>query len=51
MSNSLISRFVSESVNQLSAAQPVAVSQPVKQYTLAEIFGLTFEEQTILQLA
>jgi len=42
---------LAEALNQLGAAQPVTVSQPAKQYTLAEIFGLTFEEQTILQLA
>jgi len=42
---------LAEALNQLGAAQPVAVSQPVKQYTLAEIFGLSLEEQVILQLA
>ena len=29
----------------------VTVSQPAKQYTLTEIFGLSFEEQAILQFA
>ena len=42
---------LAEALNQLGAAQPVAVSQPAKQYTLAEIFGLSLEEQVILQLA
>jgi hypothetical protein len=42
---------LAEALNQLGAVQPVAVSQPVKQYTLAEIFGLAVEEQAILQLA
>jgi len=36
---------LAEALNQLSAAQPA------KQYTLAEIFGLSLEEQVILQLA
>lgn len=42
---------LAEALNQLGAAQPVTVSQPAKQYTLAEIFGLSFEEQAILHLA
>jgi hypothetical protein len=42
---------LAEALNQLGAAQPVTVSQPAKQYTLAEIFGLAFEEQAILQFA
>jgi hypothetical protein len=42
---------LAEALNQLGAAQPVAVSQPAKQYTLAEIFGLSLEEQVILHLA
>jgi hypothetical protein len=42
---------LAEALSQLCAGQPVAVSQPAKQYTLAEIFGLAVEEQAILQLA
>jgi len=37
-------------LNQLCAGQPVAVSQPTKPYSLADIFGLSLEEQPILQL-
>jgi len=42
---------LAEALNQLGAAQPVTVSQPAKQYTLTEIFGLSFEAQAILQFA
>jgi len=42
---------LAEALNQLGAAQPVAVTQPAKRYTLAEIFGLSLEEQASLPLA
>ena len=42
---------LAEALNQLCAGQPVAVSQPAKQYTLAEIFGRAVEEPAILPLA
>ena len=37
-------------LNQLCAGQPVTVSQPAKQYTFAEIFGLAVAEQVVLPL-
>ena len=42
---------LAQALNQLGAAQPAASNQPAIQYTLAEIFGLSFEEQAILQFA
>ena len=42
---------LAEALNQLCSVQPAAVSQPVKHYTLAEVFGLTPEELASLQLA
>jgi hypothetical protein len=42
---------LAEAFYQLCAAQPAASSQPAIPYTLAEIFGLSFEEQAILQFA
>jgi hypothetical protein len=42
---------LAEALNQLCTARPVAASQPVKRYTLAEVFGLSLEQQASLQLA
>jgi hypothetical protein len=42
---------LAEALNQLCTAQPVAATQPVKRYTLAEVFGLALEEQANLRLA
>ncbi len=42
---------LAEALNQLCAGQPVTVSQPAKQYTLAEIFGLAVAEPALLPLA
>jgi len=42
---------LAEALNQLCAPQPVTARQPAKCYTLAEIFGLSLDEQAILQLA
>jgi hypothetical protein len=41
---------LAEALNQLCAGQPVTVSQPAKQYTFAEIFGLAVAEQVVLPL-
>jgi hypothetical protein len=38
-------------LNQVCTTQPSAARQPAKRYTLAEIFGLSLEEQASLQLA
>jgi hypothetical protein len=42
---------LAEALNQVCTAQPSAARQPTKRYTLAEIFGLSLEEQASLQLA
>ena len=42
---------LAEALNQVCTAQPSAARQPAKRYTLAEIFGLSLEEQASLQLA
>ena len=42
---------LAQALDQLCSPQPVAVSQPVKHDTLAEVFGLTPEELASLQLA
>ena len=42
---------LAEALNQLGAGQPIAVSQPAKCFTFAEIFGLAVEEPASLQFA
>jgi hypothetical protein len=42
---------LAEALNQLCSVQPGAVSQPVKHYTLAEVFGRALDELASLQLA
>ncbi len=42
---------LAQALDQLCAGQPVMVSQPVKQYALAQVFGLAAEELASLQLA
>ena len=42
---------LAEALNQLSTVQPAAARQPTIHYTLAEIFGLSLEEQASLPLA
>jgi len=42
---------LAEALNQLGAGQPIAVSQPAKCYTFAEIFGRAVEEPASLQFA
>jgi hypothetical protein len=42
---------LAQALDQLCAGQPVALSQPVKHYTLADVFGLATEELASLPLA
>ena len=42
---------LAQALDQLCSVQPGAASQPVKHYTLAEVFGLTPEELASLQVA
>ncbi|MCX7789374.1 MAG: hypothetical protein N2378_01925 [Chloroflexaceae bacterium] len=42
---------LAEAFDQLCTGLPVASSQPPRQYTLAEVFGLSLDEQAVLQLA